>query len=146
MGFLYRDHRGSLDDSMKTVQYFRDRHRLEAYLASDLASFNAVLIRDSIVVEPYASDDRIGWNDTHIVRGRLDGMPKDELFVLGFTDGPVPPIRCEDCGTTENVHLRNVREVRGGFLWLGIRSKRFPGFLCIPCWKKANPKLFPRKE
>jgi hypothetical protein len=50
---------------------------------------------------------------------------------------------CADCGTDKCVTMYNSREVRGGFLWLQVIHKTFPGFLCIPCWKLANPKLFP---
>jgi recombinational DNA repair protein (RecF pathway) len=53
--------------------------------------------------------------------------------------------RCSDCGTTEGVHMHNSREVRCGFLWPRTATQYFPGFLCVPCWKLANPKLFPRR-
>ena len=51
---------------------------------------------------------------------------------------------CLDCHTTETVCMYNRREVRGGFLWLQTVTRSFPGFLCIPCWKLANPRLFPK--
>ena len=55
---LYRSHRGSLDDSMKTVvQMPNTRAALAQHL--DVSPCD-------IEVLPYAVDDRIGW-DTHIV-------------------------------------------------------------------------------
>lgn len=141
MSFLYRDHRGGLAESLITVKVLEDRTELEDYLVEQMVNFGLGLNPKSIVIEPYAKDDRIGW-DTHIVRGRLYGKSADPLMVLGFTNGPVPSTACRDCGTTENVCMYNTREVRGGFLWLGTRTKTFPGRLCIECWKLANPKTF----
>ena len=70
---LYRDHRGSLEDSMKTVV------QLPATLHALAAHLNAC--PQDIEVRPYGGiDARIGWN-THIVL--LCGRP------AGFTNFPV---------------------------------------------------------
>lgn len=71
--FKYRDHRGSLADSMDTVQVMASLHDLERHL---FPAFGG----GEITVEAYGYDKRIEW-DTHIVchNGRA----------VGFTDGPV---------------------------------------------------------
>jgi len=77
--FEYRKHRGSLSDSMKTVQEFDTRSGLVEYLQNDIdklmpGEYNC----REITIKPYGFDRRIGW-DTHIVC--LDGYG-----VLGFTN------------------------------------------------------------
>jgi hypothetical protein len=57
---------------------------------------------------------------------------------------------CFDCGTTKSVSQYNSREVPLGFfrrLLTGqkVERRRFPGFLCVPCWMAANPVLFPNR-
>lgn len=42
---------------------------------------------------------------------------------------------CADCGAPEPC-MHNSREV-------GKATQRFPGYLCVSCWKLANPNLFP---
>ena len=71
--FLYRDHRGSLDESMKTVQQMGSLQELKDHLSPFFGD-------GGVVVKPYAEDKRIGW-DTHIVTHNGRGV--------GFTDGPV---------------------------------------------------------
>jgi hypothetical protein len=46
---------------------------------------------------------------------------------------------CEDCDGC-NPAMHNSREVKR---WWQTRprTQRFPGFLCVPCWKAANPVL-----
>lgn len=79
--FLYRDHRSSLEESMKTLQEFPDRAALAAYLRNDLGCYGVEFEDGEIKIEPYLPDPRTGW-DTHIVT--LEGVG-----VLGFTNGPV---------------------------------------------------------
>lgn len=79
----YRDHRGTLDDSMQTVREVADFAALFEYLRSDLASFGFTLTPGMVDIAPYGVDSRIGW-DTYIVR--IDGYG-----VAGFTDGPLDP-------------------------------------------------------
>ncbi len=75
-GFLYRDHRGSLADSMSTVQQMDSIEDLETHLSKVYKQPSVGII----TVEPYVYDKRVGWN-TYIVC--VDGR------AVGFTDGPV---------------------------------------------------------
>ena len=75
MSFLYRDHRGSFDDSMRTVQEFESRDDLRKHLEKTYMEVGTIFIK------PYWIDNRIDW-DTYIVT--VDNG------VVGFTNGPVP--------------------------------------------------------
>lgn len=75
----YRDHRGSLSDSMKTVQEFEVKADLTDYLQKDLDKFGFKLKPGDVKIRPYGHDSRINWN-THIVT-------IDHYGVAGFTDG-----------------------------------------------------------
>jgi hypothetical protein len=78
----YRDHRGSLDDSMATIIELADRAALIAHLRSIYDQKHFGEWPDAAVkVKPYCYDERIDW-DTYIVTLN-DGA-------VGFTDGPVP--------------------------------------------------------
>jgi len=70
--FLYRDHRGMLDESMETIEEMESHADLVRHVESLYGS-------GDIEVKHYAQDDRIGW-DTYIVihNGRA----------VGFTNGP----------------------------------------------------------
>lgn len=76
----FREHRGGLDDSLKTVVEVTDREALALYCANLLRPFNVPCLAECLQVERYGFDERIDW-DTHIVT--LPGYG-----VLGFTDGP----------------------------------------------------------
>lgn len=71
--FLYREHRGSLVDSMRTVKEMSNFSELENYIQN-------IHGEGEITVKEYCYDERIKWN-THIVC--LDGTP------VGFTDSHV---------------------------------------------------------
>jgi hypothetical protein len=84
----YRDHRGSLADSMKTlVELPATRKALIAHLATtwpfsqSLSGLDAKRLED-VTVERYFEDgdDRIGWKEVWIV-------VLSDFGVLGFTDG-----------------------------------------------------------
>lgn len=80
--FLYRDHRGSLADSMKTVREYKSKSELISHLQSELDKYFAGKYDcNKITIKPYGFDERIGWN-THMVH--LQGYG-----VFGFTNGPV---------------------------------------------------------
>jgi len=68
----FREHRGTLDEAMKTVV------ELEPTVAALATHLGAK--PKQLQVKKYVYDDRIGW-DTHIVT--VDGM------AVGFTSGPV---------------------------------------------------------
>lgn len=73
----FREHRGSLADSLETVVTLETRADLIAHLGRVLAPFK---VTDQIVeTRHYAFDDRIGWN-TYIVVVHGHGP-------VGFTDG-----------------------------------------------------------
>ncbi|MES0444990.1 MAG: hypothetical protein ABUJ92_00455 [Desulfobacterales bacterium] len=63
MTFLFREHRGLLDDSMETVIKLESFEELEAK-AKEITEFYGW--GDEVKVEPYAYDIRIEW-DTHLV-------------------------------------------------------------------------------
>lgn len=77
----FREHRGSLADSMATALPCRSRQELVAICKDLLRPFGFVLSNvEKLKVERYVYDDRIGW-DTHIVT-----IP--DYGVIGWTDGP----------------------------------------------------------
>lgn len=76
---LFREHRSSLDDSMKTVVTVNSRKELFKHI------YNAIpyVDRNSVLdLEWYSKDERIGWLDTYLVT--LDGR------AIGFTNGDLP--------------------------------------------------------
>lgn len=75
----YRDHRGSLVDSLATLIEVADRDALVAHLRGLYGRFETV-DAESVKVRPYCYDERIAW-DTYVVT--LNGG------AVGFTDGPV---------------------------------------------------------
>lgn len=80
----FREHRGSLAESMETVVVLADHEALLDHirkLAEPWPTFPPVS-PETVHIKPYGPDKRIDW-DTHIVT--LDGYG-----VLGFTDGPGP--------------------------------------------------------
>jgi len=77
---LYREQRGGLAESMKTVRVFSLKDEFLNCIASEW-DVRPDAIFDEIEVRPYGWDHRIGW-DTHIVTVRGKG--------IGFTDGPLP--------------------------------------------------------
>lgn len=78
----YRDHRGSLSESLLTIQEFETTDELINHLNKDYAPFNKEV--EEIKFEYVGLDDRIGW-DTYNVSLRL----KDEIsfFIAGMSDG-----------------------------------------------------------
>jgi hypothetical protein len=80
-----REHRGSLEDSMKTSAVVADRAALTALMGDSFAYFPTfVLDPEKVKVSPYflSPDQRIGWDVTYIVE--IEGYG-----VWGFTDGPL---------------------------------------------------------
>lgn len=76
----FREHRGSLEDSMATCVDVADMSELHARLFQVLG-----LPKGKVTVTPYARDERIDWLDTHVVHiegygvaGFTSGMPKVE--------------------------------------------------------------------
>jgi hypothetical protein len=79
----FREHRGGLSESMKTVVEVADHAALLEHIRRKFAehwpTFPPVTA-ETVHIKPYCYDERIEWN-SHIVT--LDGYG-----VLGFTDGP----------------------------------------------------------
>jgi hypothetical protein len=76
---LYRDHRGSLAESMETVVELKDRAALDAHIAALLKPWGKVVTQDQIHSTWYCLDPRINW-DTWMIT--VDGYG-----VVGFTNG-----------------------------------------------------------
>lgn len=77
---LYREHRGSLDDSMQTVIEVKSKAELREHIlkVDDWASKAGKLTIKKYGTKPF--DERIGW-DTYIVMWNTT--------VMGFTNGPL---------------------------------------------------------
>ena len=75
----FREHRGSLDEAMKTKVILKDRSDLLEHCKSIPALFGRTFDPAALKVEPYGGpDDRIGWSATYIVT--IEGC------AIGFTD------------------------------------------------------------
>ncbi len=83
MSFLFRPHRGLLDDAMKEVIEFHTKADLIKHIDQELSCFKHDYKIDDTTVEikPYGYDKRIGW-DTNIVTLKDYG-------VFGFTNKSV---------------------------------------------------------
>lgn len=78
----FREHRGTLDDSMMTCKEVKDFVALVKHLEKVWGEWSMPIEPSAIKVEYYCYDSRIGWN-TYIVT--LQG------HVVGFTNGPCEP-------------------------------------------------------
>lgn len=78
---LFRHHRGALEDSMKTVVEVKSLDELTKLVAEAYELFDKS--KDTINVEFYGYDDRIGWN-THMV-SIIDRNGK--VHPIGWTSG-----------------------------------------------------------
>lgn len=79
----YRPHKRDLADSMAEACDVDGQAGLIAQLRKELRSYPSFVFADvEVRVTPYyGNDDRIGWNDVHIVT--IDGYG-----VMGFCEGP----------------------------------------------------------
>src|SRR4029077_19828629 len=80
---LFRQHRGTLRESMETVADIADASELLA-LARSL--FPGKWEDAALMQEPYGDDTRIGWKQTQIVS--IEGRG-----VLGISNGPIAGLR-----------------------------------------------------
>jgi len=78
----YRDHRGSLADSMETVREVYTVEEIMRHLNEYFNLFGRTVIE--IKFSHQGLDDRIGW-DTWLVLQRLDN--EDFFTVAGMSDG-----------------------------------------------------------
>lgn len=89
MKILYRDHRGALDEAMKTIREYRTVDELKAGLAAAYNKLHrdlgyrgdAFSAEDVSVSDDLGPDDRIAWPNTHYVCIRRMG---DDDFVSRF--------------------------------------------------------------
>jgi len=72
MAILYREHRGSLDDSMATTKEYPDRDGVTA-------AVNLMYGPGTVTGRFYAVDKRIDWPETYIVTHNGNAV--------GFSDG-----------------------------------------------------------
>lgn len=79
---LYRDHRSTLEESMKTIKVFESGDKMLEYLRNKvlrdygLAMFSRVLSVEVTIDPKEYTDDRIGWDRCHYVcaNGQVVGM------------------------------------------------------------------------
>lgn len=62
---IFRSHKGSLEESMKTVIEFENLTKLKEYLVEKW--FNYFDIEDIVIADDATNDSRIGWVDTRNV-------------------------------------------------------------------------------
>lgn len=79
MDRLIRQHRATLEESMKTVRPVRDRDQLVEIIRLSLVDWPVK--PKQIKVVPYGYDSRIGW-DTYLIT--IDGWG-----VWGMANGPI---------------------------------------------------------
>ncbi|CAN5951012.1 unnamed protein product [Sphagnum jensenii] len=78
----FREHRGSLDESMKTLVLLFDRAALVKHIHDLLYPWNIDVEDRDVKVERYNNgrgDPRIGWGDLYIVTVK-------DFGVIGWTD------------------------------------------------------------
>lgn len=78
----YRDHRGGLDESMKTVQEVVSVQEIKNHLNRKFKSFGKEV--EEVKFEYAGFDERVDW-DTYYVIVRLSG--EKETWVIGMTNG-----------------------------------------------------------
>lgn len=99
MSLKFRPQRGCLDDAMREVVEIDGRAGLLRVLNKELALWGFTVEDADVRVEPYAFDERIGW-DTHIVTMRNKQTVQGHWYfgasmgptyfgAIGFTNGPV---------------------------------------------------------
>lgn len=76
----YRRHRGSLEESMKTIVEVNSKEELLLIIQEDWKDYE--IIRDVIIDERCIYDERTGWN-THYVIAKIWASE----FVCGMSDG-----------------------------------------------------------
>lgn len=80
--FRFREHRGSLDDSMSTEKVLTSNSMdaLVSYVKDILKTYPLDVDRSKVLVESYSKDERNkGWSNTYIVSVKYYG-------VVGFTN------------------------------------------------------------
>jgi hypothetical protein len=85
----FREHRGQLEDALKTVHEISTKAELAQHIRNYLSrSPQFRLTDDELIIEPYVleEDTRCGWKETWIVYRDSGALG---WGVFGFTDGPL---------------------------------------------------------
>lgn len=103
---MYRPQRPTLGEALKASIEFKDRAAMVAHLDSEMAQWGGKVTDRDIRVEKYKFDSRCGW-DTHLVLmrnircqhkngewGFFGGLPSNQFYAIGYTDGPCEHVRC----------------------------------------------------
>jgi hypothetical protein len=85
---LYRDHRGSLADSMDTVREFNTLDELQQYLSDEWKhSYKGIDKKvEEIKIEYIGYDKRINWNTWHV---SIRVTNEENFWVAGMLNGKV---------------------------------------------------------
>jgi hypothetical protein len=79
----FREHRGSLEDSMKTVVTVTSMGSLKKIVKGMFPDLGKI---EEITIEKYSYDKRINW-DTHSVNVKF--LALKHKVIVGFTNGPI---------------------------------------------------------
>lgn len=79
-GILFREHRGGLAESMKTIVKVNNHKELVEHCKTIMAKNNETFEPDNLNIAPYGgADSRIGWESVYIVTIKGHG-------VIGYTN------------------------------------------------------------
>ena len=85
---VYRSHRGSLEEAMKTVVEFEDLEELKLHVCGEHNNvFEREMLRpeDIIIGDEVINDTRIGWKETrHVLVKRMGGKAYEHPQCVGF--------------------------------------------------------------
>lgn len=85
---VYRSHRGSLEEAMKTVVEFKDLKELKLHVCGEHNNvFGREMLRpeDIIIGDEVINDTRIGWKETrHVLVKRMEGKAYEHPQCVGF--------------------------------------------------------------
>jgi hypothetical protein len=79
----FREHHGSLEDSMKTVVTVNSWNSLRKIVMGIFPDLGYI---EEITIEKYSYDKRIDW-DTHSVNVKFSALK--HKVIAGFTNGPI---------------------------------------------------------
>ena len=65
MKIKFRHHRGSLEESIKTLREFKTEEEMKQYISNEWGG--AVKEEDIVIDKDTGEDKRIGWKNTHYV-------------------------------------------------------------------------------
>lgn len=143
---LFRQYRGTLEESLKTVRHFDFKEDLVSYLNKSWEFFlkGKKLNEDDLIMERYSKDERIGWNN-HLLSFKVPG--KDEKWVAGFlsedflVSSPSPSFQKGDVVYSKTHTIFQLGRIRKIYLsgcgwvcdWIYF-SSRLSNFYQKPTW------------